>query len=58
MSQILAEVNAGANAALDVIVRTLELTCDAWAAPKSVLWKLHEELAQLMLNELRWCIGP
>lgn len=33
MSTILAEVNAGANAALDVILRTLELTCPAWDAP-------------------------
>ena len=33
MSIILSEVNAGANAALDVIIRTLELTCPAWAAP-------------------------
>ena len=24
------------------------------AAPKSVLGELHEALAQLMLNELRW----
>lgn len=30
MSTILAEVNAGANAALDVILRTLELTSAAW----------------------------
>lgn len=34
MSQILAEVNAGANERLDVIIRTLELTCVAW--PESV----------------------
>lgn len=33
MSAILAEVNAGANSALDVIIRTLELTSSAWAAP-------------------------
>lgn len=31
MSTILAEVNAGANERLDEIIRTLELTCDAWA---------------------------
>jgi len=30
MSQILAEVNAGANERLDVIIRTLELISDAW----------------------------
>jgi hypothetical protein len=30
MSQILAEVNAGANGRLDSIIRTLELTCAAW----------------------------
>lgn len=30
MSQILAEVNAGANERLDVIIRTLELVSDAW----------------------------
>ena len=33
MSQILAEVNAGANGRLDAIIRTLELNCDAWAEP-------------------------
>lgn len=33
MSQILAEVNAGANERGDYIIRTLELTCTAWAAP-------------------------
>lgn len=33
MSQILAEVNAGANERLDVIIRTLELTCAAWSEP-------------------------
>lgn len=33
MSQILAEVNAGANERLDAIIRTLELTCSAWDAP-------------------------
>ncbi|MNO71785.1 hypothetical protein D3C76_627080 [compost metagenome] len=33
MSQILAEVNAGANERLDAIIRTLELTCDAWDEP-------------------------
>lgn len=33
MSQILAEVNAGANERLDAIIRTLELTCDAWEEP-------------------------
>ena len=33
MSIILAEVNAGANAALDAIIRTLELTSAGWAAP-------------------------
>jgi len=33
MSMILAEVNAGANERLDAIIRTLELTCDAWAEP-------------------------
>lgn len=33
MSVILAEVNAGANGAEDAIIRTLELTCDAWAEP-------------------------
>lgn len=33
MSTILAEVNAGANAALDVIIRTLELTSSAWVEP-------------------------
>lgn len=33
MSQILAEVNAGANERLDEIIRTLELTCAAWAEP-------------------------
>lgn len=33
MSTILAEVNAGANERLDEIIRTLELTCPAWAAP-------------------------
>lgn len=32
MSQILAEVNAGANERLDVIIRTLELTSAAWPA--------------------------
>lgn len=32
MSLILTEVNAGANAALDVIIRTLELTCPPWPA--------------------------
>lgn len=31
MSIILAEVNAGANERLDEIIRTLELTCEAWA---------------------------
>lgn len=31
MSTILAEVNAGANERLDEIIRTLELTCPAWA---------------------------
>jgi hypothetical protein len=31
MSIILAEVNAGANERLDEIIRTLELTCPAWA---------------------------
>lgn len=30
MSQILAEVNAGANSATDEIIRTLELACPAW----------------------------
>lgn len=30
MSQILAEVNAGANGATDCIIRTLELICSAW----------------------------
>jgi len=33
MSIILAEVNAGANERLDEIIRTLELTCSAWASP-------------------------
>lgn len=33
MSAILAEVNAGANERLDVIIRTLELTCSAWGEP-------------------------
>lgn len=33
MSQILAEVNAGANERLDAIIRTLELVCDAWDEP-------------------------
>lgn len=33
MSIILAEVNAGANERLDAIIRTLELTCSAWAQP-------------------------
>lgn len=33
MSQILAEVNAGANERLDQIIRTLELTCGAWTEP-------------------------
>lgn len=33
MSQILAELNAGANSGTDVIIRTLELTCDEWAEP-------------------------
>jgi hypothetical protein len=33
MSIILAEVNAGANERLDEIIRTLELTCSAWAEP-------------------------
>lgn len=33
MSTILAEVNAGANERLDEIIRTLELTCSAWAEP-------------------------
>ena len=33
MSQILAEVNAGANERLDAIIRTLELTCSAWTEP-------------------------
>lgn len=33
MSQVLAEVNAGANERLDAIIRTLELTCDAWEEP-------------------------
>ena len=33
MSQILAEVNAGANERLDAIIRTLELTCPGWAEP-------------------------
>lgn len=33
MSQILAELNAGANSGADVIIRTLELTCDGWEAP-------------------------
>ena len=33
MSAVLAEVNAGANAALDVIIRTLELTSPSWDAP-------------------------
>lgn len=33
MSIILAEVNAGANERLDVIIRTLELVSPAWAAP-------------------------
>lgn len=34
MSQILAEVNAGANERLDEIIRTLELVCSAW--PNSI----------------------
>lgn len=33
MSTILAEVNAGANERTDCIIRTLELTCAAWAEP-------------------------
>lgn len=33
MSQILAEVNAGANERSDEIIRTLELTCPVWEAP-------------------------
>jgi Domain of unknown function (DUF1833). len=33
MSVILAELNAGANSGTDVIIRTLELTCDGWDAP-------------------------
>lgn len=33
MSQILAEVNAGANGRLDAIIRTLELTSPGWAEP-------------------------
>lgn len=33
MSQILAEVNAGANGRLDAIIRTLELRSTAWAEP-------------------------
>ena len=33
MSTILSEVNAGANERLDEIIRTLELTCDAWPSP-------------------------
>lgn len=33
MSQVLAELNAGANSGTDAIIRTLELTCDAWDAP-------------------------
>jgi hypothetical protein len=33
MSQILAEVNAGANERLDAIIRTLELTSPGWAEP-------------------------
>lgn len=33
MSTILAEVNAGANERLDVIIRTLELTSSAWPTP-------------------------
>lgn len=33
MSQILAEVNAGANERLDTIIRTLELTCPGWDEP-------------------------
>lgn len=33
MSIILAEVNAGANERLDVIIRTLELTSPAWTEP-------------------------
>lgn len=33
MSQILAEVNAGANERGDEIIRTLELRCAGWAAP-------------------------
>ena len=33
MSQILAEVNAGANERLDAIIRTLELTCPGWDEP-------------------------
>lgn len=33
MSQILAEVNAGANERLDAIIRTLELTSSAWPEP-------------------------
>lgn len=33
MSQILAEVNAGANERLDAIIRTLELTSPGWTEP-------------------------
>lgn len=33
MSQILAEVNAGANSGTDCIIRTLELRCPAWTEP-------------------------
>lgn len=33
MSTILSEVNAGANERFDEIIRTLEITCPAWAAP-------------------------
>lgn len=33
MSQILAEVNAGANERLDAIIRTLELTSPGWEEP-------------------------
>lgn len=33
MSQILAELNAGANSGTDFIIRTLEITCAAWDSP-------------------------
>jgi len=33
VSAILAELNAGANSGTDVIIRTLELTCDGWDSP-------------------------